>query len=76
MNVSNISVFDSKYCVSFEIQTPANIWKVWVWLLLNVSAILSSVFYYFFYSLFIDLLAYWFIYKGSLESIQIMNSER
>ena len=76
MNVSNISVFDSKYRVGFEIQTPDNKWKVWVWLLLNVSAILSSVFYYFFYSLFIDLLAYWFIYKGSLESIQIMNSER
>ena len=76
MNVSNISIFDSKYRVGFEIQTPDNKWKVWVWLLLNVSAILSSVFYYFFYSLFIDLLAYWFIYKGSLESIQIMNSER
>ena len=76
MNVSNISVFDSKYRVGFEIQTPDNKWKVWVWLLLNVRAILSSVFYYFFYSLFIDLLAYWFIYKGSLESIQIMNSER
>ena len=76
MNVSNISVFDSKYRVGFEIQTPDNKWKVWVWLLLNVSAILSSVFYYCFYSLFIDLLTYWSIYKGSLESIQIMNSER